>query len=89
LQDPAGWPAWRRLLLHIDDLASHAPPDTDTQATVYLLNEAGLFLNRQGQPGRAAGYLQRALADAQRVLGADHPQTKIVRENLAMARQHP
>jgi hypothetical protein len=77
------------LLPHIDALASHAPPDTDTEDTAYLLNRAGLFLDGQGQPGRAAGYHQRTLADSARVLGADHPQTKIVRGNLAAARQHP
>ena len=80
-QDPAGWPGWRMLLPHIDALASHAPPDTDTRDTAYLLNQAGLFLDGQGQPGRAAGYLQRALADCVRVLGADHPDT------LALAEQ--
>ena len=84
-QDPAGWPGWRMLLPHIDALASHAPPDTDTQATAYLLNQAGLFLNGQGQPGRAAGYLQRALAGCVRVLGADHPDTLTSRNNLAAA----
>ena len=86
-QDPAGWPGWRMLLPHIDALASHAPPDTDTQDTAYLLNQAGLFLDGQGQPGRAAGYLQRALADRERVLGADHPQTLGSRNNLAYAWQ--
>ena len=86
-QDPAGWPGWRILLPHIDALASHAPPDTDTQATAYLLNQAGLFLDGQGQPGRAAGYLQRALADRLRVLGADHPDTLASRNNLAYAYQ--
>jgi len=84
-EDPAGWPGWRMLLPHIDALASHAPPDTDTQATAYLLNQAGLFLNGQGQPGHAAGYLQRALAVHVRVLGADHPQTLTSRNNLAAA----
>src|ERR1019366_9277937 len=74
-QDPAGWPGWRMLLPHVEALASHSPPDTDTQATAYLLNQAGLFLEAKGQPGRAAGYLQRALADRLRVLGADHPDT--------------
>ena len=72
-RDPAGWPAWRMLLPHIDALASHAPPDTDTETTAYLLNQAGLFLGNQGQPARAAGHLQRALADCVRVLGEDHP----------------
>ena len=44
-----------------------------------------LFLDGQGQPGRAAGYLQRALADYGRVLGADHPDTLTSRNNLAAA----
>jgi hypothetical protein len=39
----------------------------------------------QGQPGRAAGYLQRALAVNVQVLGADHPQTLRSRNNLAAA----
>jgi tetratricopeptide (TPR) repeat protein len=84
-QDPAGWPGWRMLLPHIDALASHAPPDTDTQDTAWLLNQAGLFLDGQGQPGRAAGYLQRALAGRLRVLGPDHPGTLGSRNNLALA----
>jgi tetratricopeptide (TPR) repeat protein len=84
-EDPADWPGWRMLLPHIDALASHAPPDTDTEDTASLLNQAGLFLNGQGQPGRAAGYHHRALADCVRVLGADHPDTLASRNNLAYA----
>ena len=83
--DPAGWAGWRMLLPHIDALASHAQPDTDTQVTAYLLNQAGVFLDDQGQPGRAAGYLQRALAAYMRALGADHPRTLGPRNNLARA----
>ncbi len=86
-QDPAGWPGWRMLLPHIDALASHAPPDTDTGITAYVLDEAGAFLKGQGQPGRAVTYRQRALADCVRVLGADHPQTLRSRNNLATAYQ--
>ena len=59
------------LLPHIDALASHAPPDTDTDTTAYLLNQAGLFLNNQGQPGGAAGHFQRALADDLGLSGLD------------------
>jgi Tetratricopeptide repeat len=86
-RDPAGWPGWRMLLPHIDALTSNAPPDTDTRDTAYLLNQAGLFLGDQGQPGRAAGHLQRALTDSVRVLGADHPDTLTSRNNLAYAWQ--
>jgi tetratricopeptide (TPR) repeat protein len=81
--DPAGWPAWRMLLPHIDALASHAPPDIDTDITAYLLNEAGAFLHSQRQVARAAGHLQRALADRQRLLGENHPDTLTSRDNLA------
>ncbi len=84
-RDPAGWPVWRMLLPHIDALASHAPPDTDTETTAYLLNQAGVFLSNQGQAARAAGHLQRALADRQRLLGGDHPDTLTTRNNLAHA----
>ena len=86
-EDPAGWPTWRMLLPHIDALASHAPPDADTETTVHLLNQAGAFLLYQGQPARAAGHLQRALADSVRILGQDHPQTLIARGNLTLAYQ--
>ena len=84
-QDPAGWPEWRMLLPHIDALASHAPPDADTETTGYLLNQAGLYLLDQSQPARAAGYLQRAAAADARVLGPDHPSTLTSRNNLAAA----
>ena len=86
-QDPAGWPTWRMLLPHIDALASHAPPEADTGTTANLLNQAGLFLEDQGQPARAAGHFQRALADRQRVLSQDHPDTLTSRNNLAYAYQ--
>ena len=86
-EDPAGWPAWRMLLPHIDGLASHAPPEADTETTADLLSQAGVFLKNQGQPARAAGYFQRALADRRRVLGQDHPDTLASRHNLAGAFQ--
>ena len=86
-EDPAGWPTWRILIPHIDALASHAPPDTDSQDTAGLFNEVGVYLYDQGQPGRAAAYLQRALAGRERVMGADHPATLTSRNNLAAAHQ--
>ena len=54
-RDPAGWPGWRMLLPHIDALAGRAPPDTDTQDTAYLLNEAGLFLAARASPAARPG----------------------------------
>jgi hypothetical protein len=41
-----------------------------------------------GDLGRAIPLYEQTLADRERVLGADHPQTKTVRANLAVTRQH-
>jgi hypothetical protein len=75
-RDPADWPGWRMLLPHIDALASQATPDADTQDTACLLNQAGLVLDDQGQPGGAAGYLQRTLAGCMRVLAPTTPRPR-------------
>ncbi|MDB4872624.1 MAG: hypothetical protein JWL97_3628, partial [Gemmatimonadales bacterium] len=84
-RDPAGWPAWRRLLPHIDALTGHAPADTDTATTDRLLNNTGLFLRDQGTVGRAITYHQRSLTASQRLHGEDHPDTLASRSNLAYA----
>ena len=98
-KDPAGWPVWRMLLPHVEALASHAPPNGDTETTAYLLNQAGLFLDDQGQRGRASsvpcadsrtpsnGRLAGAWAGIDGVLGEDHPDTLGSRNNLAGAYQ--
>ncbi|MHC5703512.1 tetratricopeptide repeat protein, partial [Streptomyces tirandamycinicus] len=87
LDTPATWPTWRTLLPHIDALADHTTPDTDTPTTARVLNETGLFLDNQGQPARAIRHLQRALTDMVRVRGEDHPSTLTSRNNLAYAYQ--
>ena len=52
------------LLPHIDALASHAPPDTGTETTTYLLNQAGVSPGDHGQagPGRVSRHVQETLA---------------------------
>jgi tetratricopeptide (TPR) repeat protein len=84
-KDPAGWSAWRLLLPHVYALASHSRPESDTPATAHLLNLAALFLSGQGLIIQAIAYLQRALADRQRVLGPDHPDTLASCSNVAFA----
>ena len=83
--DPAGWPAWRILLPHLDALAARTTPDTDTAATAYLLNQTAAFLENQGALARAIPLFERALASYARVVGADHPATLASRNNLAGA----
>ncbi|MGW2786651.1 FxSxx-COOH system tetratricopeptide repeat protein [Streptomyces populi] len=85
LYDPATWPTWRTLLPHIDALADHTAPDTDTSRTAFLLDEAGQFLAGQGLPARGIVHLQRALTAYERMLGEDHPDTLVSRSNLAAA----
>ncbi|MGI5171710.1 tetratricopeptide repeat protein [Spirillospora sp. CA-253888] len=83
--EPSGWPLWRALMPHIDALADHAPPDTDTPTTSRLLGNAGSYRQRQGAPTRAITHLQRALAAALRLQGEDHPDTLDARDALANA----
>ncbi|GGU90020.1 hypothetical protein GCM10010182_00580 [Actinomadura cremea] len=84
-KDPSGWPTWQTLLPHIDALTTHAPPDTDTNATDLLLTSTGRFLDGQGATHRAITYHQRSLTTAQRLYGPDHPFTLTSRDNLAYA----
>ncbi|MFF4754684.1 FxSxx-COOH system tetratricopeptide repeat protein [Streptomyces sp. NPDC002514] len=85
--DPACWPAWRELLPHIDALAEHAPPETDTVWSAWLFGMAGRFLLGQGAAGRAVERLARVLAAKRRLLGEDHPETLRTRYELAGAHQ--
>ena len=52
------------LLPHIDALASHAPPDTGTETTTFLLNQAGVFPGDHDQvgPERVSRHVQETLA---------------------------
>ena len=84
-EDIATWSAWRRLVPHIDALAEYATPDTDTDITARLLNQAGRFLHAQGAVDRATNNFARAHHAYARVLGEDHPDTLGTRNNLASA----
>ncbi|MGK3110630.1 tetratricopeptide repeat protein [Streptomyces sp. WAC05858] len=83
--NPATWPASRRLIPHIDALAEHATPDTDTTHTSNVLHQAGLFLHYQGSLTHATSHLHRAHDGRHRLLGPDHPDTLTSRSNLAGA----
>jgi tetratricopeptide (TPR) repeat protein len=81
----AGWPRWRELLAHIEALAGHIPPDTDTPDMAHVINSTGLFLYGQGSPKRTVTYFKRAAEDFERMLGKDHPDTLTARSYLARA----
>ncbi|MFE6825947.1 FxSxx-COOH system tetratricopeptide repeat protein, partial [Streptomyces sp. NPDC057690] len=86
--NPADWPRWRELLPHIDALASATDPLlAETEATGHVLHRTALFLQGHGQATRAITYLQRAEQIRQRVLGEEHPDTLVTRNDLAGAYQ--
>jgi hypothetical protein len=61
-------------------------PDTDSLGSWNNLAMSDLAA---GHPVKAIPLFQRALADCERVLGADHPDTKAARANLAALRGKP
>jgi tetratricopeptide (TPR) repeat protein len=83
---PATWPTWRALLPHIEALATHALPESDTEVTASLLRRTGNYLRQQeGLNSRAIKNLERAADSDMRILGPDHPDTLFARNNLATA----
>ncbi|GAA1307308.1 ATP-binding protein [Planotetraspora silvatica] len=83
--DPGGWPAWRDLLLHIDALEAHHPPDTESENLSALLNMAALYAFTQGMVELGHRYARRALSIAEVVYGPDHPTLAVRLGNLAMS----
>ena len=81
--EPGSWATWRRLIPHIDALAEHGLPDTDTLETAFILNQAGRFLHDQGALARATSYFHRVDNSRSGLLGEDHPDTLTARNNLA------
>ncbi|MFC7547430.1 tetratricopeptide repeat protein [Plantactinospora sp. GCM10030261] len=85
--DPASWPAYRSLVVHVEALARHSPQHPDS-VTGVLLTELGAFLSEQGAVQRATMHLERGVAalrdgeehDPLSVLGA---QTKLANAYLA------
>ncbi len=84
-KDPAGWPAWRILLPHLEAITQHITPGTDTVTTAALLGKTAAYLEDQGALARAIPLFERGLAARARVLGEDHPDTLISRNDLAAA----
>ena len=83
--DPAGWPLWRRLVPHVDALATHAGPHNDGQAMLTLLHSEASYLHGQGQVGRSIALFERGVAGATDRLGPNQPLTLAFRNDLASA----
>ncbi|HEV2638996.1 MAG TPA: tetratricopeptide repeat protein [Actinocrinis sp.] len=81
------WPAYRRVMPHIDALCQHAAPADDSPDTMIVLNRAGLFSLDQGRVAQGMEYLARAYRGSCRIRGEEHPETLMARSNLASAYQ--
>lgn len=64
----------------IDDIDQSGQPESVTLASVS--NNLGMLLIRQQRAEQAEAYLQRAVAIATRLLGADNPNTAVFENNL-------
>ncbi|MEV0320831.1 FxSxx-COOH system tetratricopeptide repeat protein [Streptomyces sp. NPDC050658] len=84
-RDVGGWPRWRSLVAHVEALLDVCDPAEDTAATDLVLTNAADYLLEEGKVSRATDYYRRSLEVATRVLGEDHPDTLISRNNLAYA----
>lgn len=87
VDDPARFAAWRVLIPHIDALAEHSSPNTDTLLTAYVICRAGAFLQHQWLNPLATPHLERAERGFTRMLGDEHPNTLAARHYLARAYQ--
>ncbi|MEU4769642.1 tetratricopeptide repeat protein [Actinosynnema sp. NPDC023794] len=81
---PADHPVFEAVRPHAQVLLDHTTPDTDSGATVLVLNQLGLYLRDQGKAATAVDQLARAARSSERLHGATRP-TMIARNNLATA----
>ncbi|MEU7650305.1 tetratricopeptide repeat protein, partial [Streptomyces huasconensis] len=82
---PETWTQCRSLLPHTDALTRHHTPDHDTADTAHALNRAATYRIGQGALAPAIHAFQRSLTTHERLLGGDHPDTLVSRNNLAYA----
>ena len=64
-------------------------PDTLHPDTLQSRNNRAMRYLAAGRPAKAIPLYRRTLADCERVLGADHPDTRAAREDLAALTGEP
>ncbi|MEV0133664.1 FxSxx-COOH system tetratricopeptide repeat protein [Dactylosporangium sp. NPDC050688] len=85
MRNVATWPRWDELLPHIDSVLTHLPGTHENSVALNIGACAAGYRQFQGQVAEAVAAFERLLADRRRMLGDDHPQTLITRNNLAAA----
>ena len=85
--DPSHWPLCRLLLPHQRVLTERLGEDDGPPNHATLLHRTGSFLEGSGDAAAALPLFRRALEGRERVLGAEHPQTRQFHADLAQAAQ--
>jgi tetratricopeptide (TPR) repeat protein len=87
-EDVQTWPVCARLLPHALAAAGHAEAfQLASEATVRLLNQAGLYLKERAEFAEAKAALERALAILEQSLGPEHPNIASAVNNLGLVLQ--
>ncbi|NVL93610.1 MAG: tetratricopeptide repeat protein, partial [Desulfobacterales bacterium] len=87
-QDVRTWPQCARLLPHALAAAGHAEAlQVASEATAYLLNQAGLYLRWRAEFAEAKAAFERALTINEKVVGEEHPNTAASLNNLGILLQ--
>lgn len=85
-EPPTCWRLCEQLLPHALALAETLPqPNQTGSRLIELLSRTCWYLNCAEPGRRGVAVAQRALADAERLLGSEHPGTLSIRHNLAIA----
>ncbi|MFE6053974.1 FxSxx-COOH system tetratricopeptide repeat protein, partial [Kitasatospora sp. NPDC056446] len=82
---PENWSRYRELLPHGDALTARHDADHDTARTADVLGRIAAFRQAQGAPAAAVPAFRRVVAARVRILGGNHPDTLVSRNNLAGA----
>jgi tetratricopeptide (TPR) repeat protein len=85
LVNTADWPRWRALTPHIEALTARLQAQEQTARSLRLRERFATFLQGQGNATRAIAVLESVVADAEHILGLQHPDTLDYTANLAIA----
>ncbi|MFD7550717.1 tetratricopeptide repeat protein [Streptomyces sp. NPDC059816] len=83
VEHPPNWPRCRALLPHVDALSGHHSPELDTVHTARALDRGASYRKGQGVFAPALPALERALGSRERLMGTEHIDTLVSRNNLA------
>ncbi|MES4905724.1 MULTISPECIES: tetratricopeptide repeat protein [unclassified Streptomyces] len=82
-EDVETWPAWQKLLPHIQAVINYAEIDDSHPDLAFVLETSAFHLWARGQATQALPLEERALTITEAALGPNHPDTALRLNNLA------